>query len=130
HTWYANLGGHLAKLAHGIPHVMTVHSLEPLRPWKAEQLGAGGYALSRFCERTAIEGADAVIAVSGAMRDDALRVYPSVDPDRAAVGHREPGGHGLRGARGGQPRRPDPRGRRRRPDGLPGAVRARGRPAR
>ena len=87
HTWYANLGGHLAKLAHGIPHVMTVHSLEPLRPWKAEQLGAGGYALSRFCERTAIEGADAVIAVSGAMRDDALRVYPSVDPDRVHVIH-------------------------------------------
>ena len=63
HTWYANLAGHLAKLTYGIPHVATVHSLEPLRPWKAEQLG-GGYALSSFCERVALEGADAVIAVS------------------------------------------------------------------
>src|SRR5262249_15842513 len=52
HTWYANLAGHLAKLAHGVPHVMTTHSLEPLRPWKAEQLSAGGYAISSFCERT------------------------------------------------------------------------------
>jgi starch synthase len=63
HTWYANLGGHLAKLVHGIPHVATVHSLEPLRPWKEEQLG-GGYRLSSFCEQTALENADAVIAVS------------------------------------------------------------------
>jgi starch synthase len=62
HTWYANLGGHLAKLVHGVPHVMTTHSLEPLRPWKAEQL-RGGYALSSFCEKTAILSADAVIAV-------------------------------------------------------------------
>ena len=64
HTWYANLAGHTAKLLYGVPHVVTTHSLEPLRPWKAEQLG-GGYALSSFCERTAIEGADAIIAVSG-----------------------------------------------------------------
>jgi len=67
HTWYANLAGHMAKLLYGIPHVMTAHSLEPLRPWKAEQLG-GGYALSSWAERSAIEAADAVIAVSTAMR--------------------------------------------------------------
>ncbi len=84
HTWYANLGGHLAKLVHGIPHVATTHSLEPLRPWKAEQLG-GGYALSSFCERTALESADAVIAVSGAMRDDVLSCYPAIDPERTHV---------------------------------------------
>ncbi len=86
HTWYANLGGHLAKLLHGIPHVVTSHSLEPLRPWKAEQLG-GGYALSCFCERTALEGADAVIAVSDAARTDLLRAYPAVAPDRVSVIH-------------------------------------------
>ncbi|MGV9274890.1 glycogen synthase [Streptomyces griseosporeus] len=86
HTWYANLGGHLAKLLHGIPHVMTAHSLEPLRPWKAEQLG-GGYDLSSWAERTAIEAADAVIAVSGAMRDDILRCYPALDPDRVHIVH-------------------------------------------
>jgi starch synthase len=86
HTWYANLGGHLAKLLHGIPHVATTHSLEPRRPWKAEQLG-GGYALSSFCERTALEGADAVIAVSGAMRQDVLATYPAVDPERVVVIH-------------------------------------------
>ncbi|MGH9226903.1 MAG: glycogen synthase [Acidimicrobiales bacterium] len=86
HTWYTNFAGHLAKLLHGVPHVMTSHSLEPLRPWKAEQLG-GGYALSRFCERTAIEAADAVIAVSGAMRGDILTTYPHVDPDRVKVIH-------------------------------------------
>ena len=86
HTWYANLAGHLAKLLYGLPHVMTTHSLEPLRPWKAEQLG-GGYALSSFCERTAIEGADAVIAVSGEMRKDVLRAYPAVSPDRVRVIH-------------------------------------------
>ena len=67
HTWYANFAGHLAKLLYGVPHVATVHSLEPLRPWKAEQLG-GGYALSSFCERTALEAADAIIAVSQGMR--------------------------------------------------------------
>jgi alpha-maltose-1-phosphate synthase len=86
HTWYANLAGHLAKLVHDIPHVMTTHSLEPLRPWKREQL-AGGYALSSFCERTAVEHADAVIAVSQGMRTDVLASYPSVDPDRVQVVH-------------------------------------------
>ncbi len=86
HTWYANLAGHLAKLMYGIPHVMTTHSLEPLRPWKAEQLG-GGYALSRFCERTAIEAADAVIAVSEGMRADVLSAYPAVDAERVTVIH-------------------------------------------
>jgi alpha-maltose-1-phosphate synthase len=84
HTWYANLGGHIAGLVHGVPHVATVHSLEPLRPWKAEQLG-GGYALSSFCERTALEAADAVIAVSEGMRDDLLSAYPSVDRGRVEV---------------------------------------------
>ncbi len=86
HTWYANLGGHLAKLLYGVPHVMTTHSLEPLRPWKAEQLG-GGYALSSFCERTAIEAADAVVAVSEGMRADILRAYPAVAEERVAVIH-------------------------------------------
>lgn len=86
HTWYANLGGHLAKLLHGVPHVMTAHSLEPLRPWKAEQLG-GGYTLSGWAERTAIEAADAVIAVSGAMRTDILGCYPALDPARVHVVH-------------------------------------------
>ncbi|CAM5559364.1 glycogen synthase [Streptomyces fumanus] len=86
HTWYANLGGHLAKLLHGVPHVMTAHSLEPLRPWKAEQLG-GGYALSSWAERTAIESADAVVAVSGAMREDILACYPGLEKDRVHVVH-------------------------------------------
>ena len=86
HTWYANLGGHLGGLLHGIPHVMTAHSLEPLRPWKREQLG-GGYELSLFCERTAMHGAAAIIAVSAGMRADILSTYPSVDPDRVVVIH-------------------------------------------
>lgn len=86
HTWYANLGGHLAKLTHDLPHVVTTHSLEPLRPWKREQLG-GGYALSSFCERTGIEHADAIIAVSQGMRADVLAAYPAVDPDRVQVIH-------------------------------------------
>ena len=86
HTWYANFAGHLAKLTWSIPHVMTIHSLEPLRPWKAEQLG-GGYALSLFCERTAIESADAVIAVSKGVRQDVLDCYPAVDPNRVHVIH-------------------------------------------
>ena len=86
HTWYAQLGGHLAKLVHGIPHVATVHSLEPRRPWKADQLG-GGYALSCFCERTALESADAVIAVSEGSLHDILSVYPAVDPARVHVVH-------------------------------------------
>ncbi|RKN35409.1 glycogen synthase [Micromonospora musae] len=84
HTWYANLAGHTAKLLHGVPHVVTAHSLEPLRPWKAEQLG-GGYALSSWCERTAVLAADAVIAVSEGMRRDVLTAYPEVDPDRVRV---------------------------------------------
>ncbi|MEU7585471.1 glycogen synthase [Micromonospora sp. NPDC049230] len=84
HTWYANLAGHTAKLLHGVPHVVTAHSLEPLRPWKAEQLG-GGYALSSWIERTAMEAADAVIAVSGGMRNDVLTAYPRIDPDRVRV---------------------------------------------
>ncbi|MFD9071876.1 glycogen synthase, partial [Streptomyces lasiicapitis] len=86
HTWYANLAGHVGKLLHGIPHVMTSHSLEPLRPWKSEQLG-GGYALSSWAERTAIEAADAVVAVSHGMREDILACYPAVDPARVHVVH-------------------------------------------
>jgi alpha-maltose-1-phosphate synthase len=86
HTWYANFAGHLAKLTWSIPHVVTTHSLEPLRPWKAEQLG-GGYALSTFCEQTALEAADAVIAVSQGMRSDVLSCYPKVDPSRVHVIH-------------------------------------------
>jgi alpha-maltose-1-phosphate synthase len=86
HTWYANLAGHVAKLLHGVPHVVTTHSLEPLRPWKAEQLG-GGYALSSWVERMALEAADAVIAVSAGMKSDVLAAYPSVDPDRVRVVH-------------------------------------------
>jgi starch synthase len=84
HTWYANLGGHLASLLYGVPHVMTVHSLEPLRPWKAEQLG-GGYALSSWCEKVAVESAAAVIAVSDGMRADVLAAYPAVAPERVHV---------------------------------------------
>jgi starch synthase len=86
HTWYANLAGHVAKLLHGVPHVVSTHSLEPHRPWKAEQLG-GGYALSCWAERTALEAADAVIAVSAGMRRDVLAAYPGVDPDRVTVVH-------------------------------------------
>lgn len=86
HTWYANLAGHLSSLLYAVPHVVTAHSLEPLRPWKAEQLG-GGYAISSWAERTAYEGAAAVIAVSAAMRDDVLASYPAVDPARVHVVH-------------------------------------------
>ncbi len=86
HTWYANMAGHLAGLLHGIPHVLSAHSLEPLRPWKAEQLG-GGYALSSWVERTAYEAAAAIIAVSHGMRADILRCYPQVDPDKVKVVH-------------------------------------------
>jgi starch synthase len=86
HTWYANLAGHLAKLLYDIPHVVTSHSLEPLRPWKAEQLG-GGYALSSWAERTAVLAADAVIAVSAGMRSDVLAAYPGLEPDRVHVVH-------------------------------------------
>ncbi|OLP00820.1 glycosyl transferase family 1 [Mycolicibacterium porcinum] len=84
HTWYAGMAGHLTGLLYGIPHVLTAHSLEPLRPWKAEQLG-GGYRVSSWVERTAIEAADAVIAVSSGMRDDVLRTYPALDPNRVHV---------------------------------------------
>ncbi|WP_084102670.1 glycogen synthase [Demequina sp. NBRC 110051] len=86
HTWYANMAGHLAAKLHGIPHVISAHSLEPLRPWKAEQLG-GGYQVSSWIERTAYENADAIIAVSGGMRRDVLRSYPNVDPDKVHVIH-------------------------------------------
>jgi starch synthase len=84
HTWYANLGGHLAGLVHGIPHVATVHSLEPMRPWKREQLG-GGYAVSSFAEQTALEAADAIIAVSAAHLREILSCYPAIDPARTSV---------------------------------------------
>lgn len=84
HTWYTGLAGHLASLLYGIPHVLTAHSLEPLRPWKAEQLG-GGYRVSSWVERTAVEAADAVIAVSSGMRGDVLRTYPALDPARVHV---------------------------------------------
>ena len=84
HTWYANLGGHLAKLVHGIPHVATVHSLEPMRPWKREQLG-GGYAVSSFAEQTALEAADAIIAVSAAHLREILSCYPAIEPSRTSV---------------------------------------------
>ena len=84
HTWYTGLAGHLAALLYGIPHVVTAHSLEPMRPWKAEQLG-GGYRVSSWVERTAVEAADAVIAVSSGMRDDVLHTYPALDPNRVHV---------------------------------------------
>lgn len=84
HTWYANAAGQIASRLHGIPHVVTAHSLEPLRPWKAEQLG-GGYRLSSWIEKTSFESADAVIAVSHGMRRDILRSYPSLDPERVSV---------------------------------------------
>lgn len=86
HTWYANMAGHIASLLHGIPHVLSAHSLEPLRPWKAEQLG-GGYALSSWVEKTAYEAAAAIIAVSEGMRQDILRSYPDVDPAKVKVVH-------------------------------------------
>ncbi|MCR2818570.1 glycogen synthase [Microbacterium sp. zg.Y1090] len=84
HTWYANFAGHLASLLHGIPHIVTAHSLEPLRPWKAEQLG-GGYAVSSYIEKTAYEGAAAIVAVSEGMRQDILRSYPELDPGKVRV---------------------------------------------
>jgi starch synthase len=86
HTWYANMGGHLAKLLHDIPHVVTSHSLEPHRPWKAEQLG-GGYRVSSWAERTAYEAADAVIAVSNGSRTDVLDAYPTLDDAKIHVVH-------------------------------------------
>ncbi|NQX10210.1 glycogen synthase [Microbacteriaceae bacterium VKM Ac-2855] len=84
HTWYANAAGQLAQMLHGIPHVVSAHSLEPLRPWKAEQLG-GGYRVSSWIEKQAYENADAVIAVSGGMRNDILRSYPALDPAKVHV---------------------------------------------
>ena len=86
HTWYANAAGRLAQLLHGIPHVATAHSLEPLRPWKAEQLG-GGYRVSSWIEESAFLTADAVIAVSDGMRQDILRSYPAIDESRVSVVH-------------------------------------------
>jgi len=86
HTWYANFAGHLASLLTGMPHVVTAHSLEPMRPWKAEQLG-GGYRVSSFAERQSYEAAAAVVAVSAGMRADILRSYPSLDPGRVHVVH-------------------------------------------
>ena len=79
HTWYANFAGFTANLLHGIPHVVSAHSLEPLRPWKAEQLG-GGYQISSWAERSAYEAANAIIAVSDGMRADVLTAYPTLDP--------------------------------------------------
>jgi len=84
HTWYANMAGHLARTLHGMPHVITAHSLEPRRPWKAEQLG-GGYRVSSWVERTSYVHADAVIAVSEGMRADVLDCYPTLHPERVHV---------------------------------------------
>jgi alpha-maltose-1-phosphate synthase len=84
HTWYANLAGYLAAMLYGIPHVVTMHSLEPLRPWKAEQLG-GGYVISSWCERVSATSAAAVVAVSDGMRADILTVYPEIYPERIRV---------------------------------------------
>ncbi|GAW49840.1 MULTISPECIES: glycogen synthase [unclassified Nocardioides] len=86
HTWYANFAGHLSSLLYAVPHVVSAHSLEPLRPWKAEQLG-GGYAISSYIEKTSYEAAAAVIAVSSAMRDDVLASYPAIDPARVHTIH-------------------------------------------
>ncbi|MFC0580984.1 glycogen synthase [Micrococcoides hystricis] len=86
HTWYANMAGHLGGLLHGVPHVLSAHSLEPLRPWKAEQLG-GGYRVSSWAESTAYHSAAGVIAVSAGMREDILRCYPDIDPDKVTVIH-------------------------------------------
>ncbi|MBR7742255.1 glycogen synthase [Phycicoccus sp. BSK3Z-2] len=86
HTWYANFAGHVAGILEGVPHVLSAHSLEPMRPWKAEQLG-GGYRLSSWVERTAYEGAAAIVAVSAGMREDILRSYPQVDPAKVQVVH-------------------------------------------
>lgn len=84
HTWYAGLGGHLAARLHEIPHIATAHSLEPDRPWKREQLG-GGYDVSSWSEKNAMEYADGVIAVSARMKDSILAAYPRIEPDRVHV---------------------------------------------
>ncbi len=86
HTWYANFTGQVASALHGIPHLITAHSLEPLRPWKEQQLG-GGYRLSSLIERTAYEQAAGIIAVSDGMRKDILRAYPQIDPSKVSVVH-------------------------------------------
>lgn len=86
HTWYANMGGHLGGLLAQVPHVVSAHSLEPLRPWKAEQLG-GGYGISSMAEKVSYEGAAGIIAVSAGMRSDILTAYPSVDPEKVHVVH-------------------------------------------
>jgi alpha-maltose-1-phosphate synthase len=86
HTWYANVAGVLGAQLHGVPHVLTAHSLEPQRPWKAEQLG-GGYRVSLWAERQAYETADAIVAVSYGMRADVLDAYPFVDPAKVHVIH-------------------------------------------
>ena len=84
HTWYANMAGHVASLQHGIPHIVSAHSLEPLRPWKSEQLG-GGYRISSWAEKTAYEAAAAIIAVSDGMRADVLNAYPAIDPAKVVT---------------------------------------------
>jgi alpha-maltose-1-phosphate synthase len=84
HTWYVSMAGFLAKTLFDVPFVLTTHSLEPLRAWKAEQLGSG-YRMSSWIERTAIHDADAIIAVSKGTRDDILKAYPEVDPSRIHV---------------------------------------------
>jgi alpha-maltose-1-phosphate synthase len=84
HTWYANLAGHLGAMLYDIPHVMTMHSLEALRPWKAEQLG-GGYTVSSWCERVAAASAAAVVAVSDGMRADIMAAYPEIPAERIRV---------------------------------------------
>jgi starch synthase len=86
HTWYANFAGKVAGDLHGIPHLITAHSLEPLRPWKADQLG-GGYAVSSWVEKSAYESATKIIAVSHGMRADILRAYPEIDPAKVVVIH-------------------------------------------
>lgn len=133
HTWYANMAGHIASLLHGIPHVLSAHSLEPLRPWKAEQLG-GGYAVSSWVEKTAYEAAAAIIAVSEGMRQDILRSYPEVDPAKVKVVHngidvslwnRDEGDDVIRGL-GIDPERPSVVfvGRNTRQKGVPYLLRA------
>lgn len=84
HTWYANMAGHTASLLYGTPHILSAHSLEPLRPWKADQLG-GGYQISSWAEKTAYEGAAAIIAVSDGMRSDVLACYPDIDPAKVVT---------------------------------------------
>jgi len=84
HTWYANMAGHTASLLYGTPHIVSAHSLEPLRPWKAEQLG-GGYQISSWAEKTSYEAAAAIIAVSDGMRADVLAAYPDVDPKKVVT---------------------------------------------